>query len=105
MKIKSQTTPILPTLVFSSLIIPFSTYTYDHQGQRIKLDNGTNTSIYPSKYYNISSDGTITKHIFTPSGELLATIEGNGTATSTKYIHTDYLGGSSGSTFFNIYGN
>ncbi|MFC1613193.1 RHS repeat-associated core domain-containing protein [Patescibacteria group bacterium] len=37
---------------------------------------------------------TTTKHIFL-GGQIIATVEGNGTATSTYYIHTDHLGGSS----------
>src|SRR3989338_9324682 len=71
---------------------PTTYYAYDHTTQRIAKGDGTATTTYPTKYWNIAS-ATTTRHIFTPSGELVATIEGNGTATSTKYVHTDHLGG------------
>ena len=39
------------------------------------MDNGSKLLVYPNKYYNIDiNSGTSTKHIFTPSGELIATI-------------------------------
>jgi len=44
-------------------------------------------------YYNISSTGTTTKHVFL-GNQIIATVEGDGTATSTYYIHTDHLTGS-----------
>ncbi|MFC1613194.1 RHS repeat-associated core domain-containing protein [Patescibacteria group bacterium] len=70
-----------------------STYGYDHSGIRVSLFDGTATTTYPNKYYNIAG-ATTTKHIFL-GGQIIATIEGNGSATSTYYIHTDHLGGSS----------
>src|SRR3989339_701020 len=45
-----------------------------------------------NRYYNISTT-TTTKHIYAGS-ELVATITGNGSATSTHYVHTDHLSGS-----------
>jgi hypothetical protein len=69
-----------------------STYAYDHNNLRIALNNGTATTTYPNMYYNING-ATTTNHIFLPDGSLVATIEGNGTATTTNYIHTDHLGG------------
>src|SRR3989338_3510931 len=54
-----------------------STYAYDHQGQRVKLDTGTAATLYPNKSYNTSSTST-TKHIFTPSGTLIATVTNDG---------------------------
>jgi len=68
-------------------------YTYDQNNIRVEKGNGIATTTYPNMYYN--TDGTtVTKHIFDPlTNTLLATIEGNGTATSTNYIHTDHLGG------------
>ncbi|MFA6394085.1 MAG: RHS repeat-associated core domain-containing protein [Patescibacteria group bacterium] len=68
-------------------------YAYDHEGQRIKLSDGTTTTYYPDPYYSVSG-ATSTLQIFA-NGEHIATIEGNGTATSTYYIHTDHLGGTS----------
>ena len=71
-------------------------YGYDHSGSRVKLDNGSSLFIYPNKYYNIDTDsGTATKHIFSPSGELIATVVTDSLSTTTNYIHTDHLGGSS----------
>lgn len=69
-----------------------STYAYDHTGQRVSQTASGITTYYPTKYFN-KTTATSTKHIFMPSGELIATVEGNGTATSTRYIHTDHLGG------------
>ena len=50
------------------------------------------TTIYPSKYYNIDSNGKVTKHIFA-NGIEIAVIEGTGIDAKVKYIHTDNLGG------------
>ncbi|MBI2627392.1 hypothetical protein HYW72_00490 [Candidatus Nomurabacteria bacterium] len=49
------------------------------------------TTTYPSKYYNIDSNGKVTKHIFA-NGVEIATIEGTGDEAKIKYIHTDNLG-------------
>ncbi len=51
----------------------------------------TTTTIYPSKYYNIDSDGKVTKHIFA-NGVEIATVEGTGNEAKVKYLHTDNLG-------------
>ncbi|MFC1615492.1 RHS repeat domain-containing protein, partial [Patescibacteria group bacterium] len=69
-----------------------STYAYDHSGIRVSLFDGTATTTYPNKYYNIAG-ATTTRHIFL-GDQIIATVEGNGTATSTYYIHTDHLSGS-----------
>ncbi|MFA6306294.1 MAG: FG-GAP-like repeat-containing protein [Patescibacteria group bacterium] len=68
-------------------------YGYDHEDNRIWAFDGVATTTYINKYYNISSTGTSTINIFA-NNQLVATIEGNGIATSTYYIHTDHLGGS-----------
>jgi RHS repeat-associated protein len=69
------------------------TYAYDSSGQRVKLNNGTATTLYPTKEYN--TDGTTAqKHIFAGS-ETLATVKGTGTTASVFYDHTDHLSGSS----------
>ena len=71
------------------------TYAYDHTSQRISVDDGSTTTIYPNRYFN--TDGTATKHIF--AGDLLiATIQGTGPTTTISYIHTDHLTGSSAVT-------
>jgi len=70
-----------------------STYAYDHDGQRVKLDNGTTTTYYPSKYYN--TDGTTPiKHILTPDGQVIATVEGTGASAEVFTVSTDHLTGS-----------
>jgi len=52
---------------------------------------------YINKYYDVTynPDGTVitTHHIYDNQDNLVASIEGNGTATSTYYIHQDHLGG------------
>jgi len=67
-------------------------YENDQDGQRVEMDNGTDDWIYPNRYYNLNS-ATTTKQIFA-NGQLIATIEGNGIATSTYYVLTDHLTGS-----------
>ena len=59
------------------------------------------TTTYVNRYYNIASspsNATATKHIFTPSGELLATVIGTSSAATTTYLHLDYLGGTNVAT-------
>ncbi len=53
---------------------PSMFYTYDHTVQRVTVGNGLATTTYPNKYFNKTS-ATTTKHIFTPNGELLASVE------------------------------
>lgn len=90
--------------------IPIS-YTYDHAGQRIKSANNSTTTIYPSRFYNISratslqpatgskrSGGKLgnslvtasVKHIFV-GGELVATVTGSGSGAAIHSVHTDHL--------------
>ena len=68
-------------------------YGYDQNDNRIWVNNGLTITTYPTKYYNITSTGTTTKHIFAGS-ELMATIEGTGATATKHYIHSDHLGGS-----------
>jgi len=72
-------------------------YGYDHTGQRVFKATGTTTTSYPNKYYNLATttgSATTTKHIFSPDGTLLATVEGSGVGTATTtYLHPDHLGG------------
>jgi len=67
-----------------------TTYAYDHNNLRTKKSVGGVTTIYPNELYN-KAGSTVTKHIYAGS-DLIATIEGNGTATSTRYVHSDHLG-------------
>ncbi len=67
-------------------------YAYDHENQRIALGAGVSTTTFPSRFYNVKG-ATSTAHVMLPDGSFVTTIEGNGTATSTYYIHTDHLGG------------
>ena len=73
--------------------IATTSYAYDHDVNRVEYNNGSAIIYYPNKYYNESSTGTSTLHIFA-GNKLIATIESNGISTSTYYIHTDHLGSS-----------
>lgn len=57
-----------------------SSYSYDRNGQRVKTSiSGENPGgvYYPTMYYNISSEGETTKHVFANNLDI-ATIEGSG---------------------------
>ena len=69
---------------------PSTFYQYDHTTARVAKGSGTATTTYTSKYYELIS-ATSTKYIWA-GDTLLATIEGNGVATSTSYSHPDHLG-------------
>ena len=78
-------------------------YAYDPSGQRIKYDNGTKVTYYPSKGYDVvrSSDQSdlsdfseINKHIFA-NGIEIATIKGSGSTSTIHYVHPDHLTGAS----------
>jgi YD repeat-containing protein len=79
-----------------------TTYAYDHENQRVRKVTSSATSTYVNRYYNVASSSlsaTTTKHIFTPAGELLATVIGSGTSTAgTTYLHPDHLGGTNVAT-------
>jgi RHS repeat-associated protein len=67
-------------------------YAYDASGQRIKYSNGTDTTYYPTKDYNIT--GAIpTKQIFA-NDQLVATVKDTGAAVQIYFVHTDHLTGS-----------
>jgi hypothetical protein len=73
-----------------------TTYVYDHENQRVQKVTSSATTTYVNRYYNIaltSSNATATKHIFTPGGELLATVVGTSSNATTTYLHLDHLGG------------
>ncbi|MBI2627735.1 RHS repeat-associated core domain-containing protein [Candidatus Nomurabacteria bacterium] len=75
--------------LFRNPDIPVSGENIFSQGNVTK--STTITTTYPSKYYNIDSNGKVTKHIFA-NGVEIATIEGTGDEAKVKYIHTDNLG-------------
>ena len=77
------------TTVYASSY-PSTFYQYDHTTARVAKGSGTATTTYTSKYYELIS-ATSTKYIWA-GDTLLATIEGNGTATTTSYMHGDHLG-------------
>jgi RHS repeat-associated protein len=64
------------------------TYVYDANGERVSKSDGTKTTYYPSKYYEVEN-GVVSKHIYA-GNDKVATIN-NG---QTYYHHTDHLGGS-----------
>lgn len=72
-------------------------YLYDYNDQRVQQDvkigaGATSTTRYWSKIFE-TKGSTTTLYVFLPNGELLATVEGNGSATSTYIAHTDHQGG------------
>ena len=78
-----------------------TSYGYDHTGQRVFKVTGTATTSYPNMYYNLATTtgaATTTKHIFSPTGELLATVVGASTTATTTYLHPDHLGGTNVTT-------
>ena len=79
-------------LIASTIGSANDVYLYDHNNDRIAKNDGTATTTYPNRYYT-ATNSTTTASIYMPDGILLATIEGDGTATSTNYVHTDHLGG------------
>lgn len=79
----------MPATVVKSSIT--STYVYDHTGQRVSINDGTTTRVYPNNLYDKSGTST-TKHIYA-NGELIATVDYNGTTTTVYHDHTDHLTG------------
>jgi RHS repeat-associated protein len=73
-----------------------TTYAYDHAGQRVKYANGTTTTLYPSKNYNIEGSNQV-KHIFA-GDQVVATVKGTGSTAAVFSVHTDHLSGSSAVT-------
>ena len=73
-----------------------STYAYDQQDNRVKLTEGSVTTLFPNKLYSVMLGGsaTTTKHIFA-SDLLLSTITSGATASSTaattSVIYSDSL--------------
>ncbi len=71
-------------------------YAYDQNDQRTQMDSkigagATSTTKYFSRYYE-TNGATTTLYLFA-GDTLVATMEGNGTATTTSVIHTDHLNG------------
>lgn len=69
-----------------------TSFGYDHTANRMFKSTNFATTTTPNKYYTTTS-ATTTKNIFTPGGELIATIIGTGANATTTYVHTDWLGG------------
>jgi RHS repeat-associated protein len=81
-----------------------STYAYDYAGNRVSQVVGSSTTIYPNKYYSITSTTNgattyATTTVYVWNGDtLIDTIDQpmvNGAATgtpATRYIHPDHLG-------------
>src|SRR3989344_747978 len=72
-----------------------TTYAYDNQNQRVRQTVlGVSTTTYAGKNFDkvaTSTQATTTSYIF--SGDILvATVVGNGTATTTHYVHPAHLG-------------
>jgi YD repeat-containing protein len=81
-----------------------STYSYDYAGNRVTQVVGSTTTVYPNKYYSITSTTngattTATTTVYVWNGDtLIATIDqvtvngANSGTSSTRYIHPDHLG-------------
>src|SRR5229473_5759006 len=81
-----------------------TTYSYDFAGNRVNQTVGSTTTIYPNKFYSITSttigaNTYATSTVYVWNGDtLIATIDQplfNGSATGTaaiRYIHPDHLG-------------
>lgn len=67
-----------------------TSYFYDVDNQRVKKVTASSTTFYISPLYE-KTGATTTKYIYL-GDSLLATIEGNGTGTSTYHNHLDHLG-------------
>ncbi len=66
-----------------------TTYLYDHQGSRVKYGNGSTTTYYFNKFYNVTGVTTV-KNIFA-GDRLIATIK-NPSTPVINYVHNDHLG-------------
>jgi RHS repeat-associated protein len=81
-----------------------STYSYDYAGNRVSQVVGSITTVYPNKYFSVTSSvsgatTTATTTVYVWNGDtLIATIDQvtvngvNSGAAATRYIHTDNLG-------------
>lgn len=65
-------------------------YDYDNNNDRVKYTYGLDTTLYPNKFYNIKNGTITTKHIFA-GGDVVATIERNGTTENIFYNQEDHL--------------
>lgn len=64
-----------------------STYSYDHDVNRVRLTEGTNTTYYPTKFYTKNGTATSTKNVFAGS-TLISNIISTGGSTSTTTSYT-----------------
>lgn len=67
-----------------------TTYGYDHSMQRVKKTTNSIATVYPNQYFD-KENATTTKYVWA-GNNIVAIIEGNGSATSTEYVHSDHLG-------------
>lgn len=67
-------------------------FLYDHSGDRMYVNDGTNDDYYPSKFYNDIA-GIPTKNIYLDD-TLVGTIEDSGLSAIYHYNHADHLTGS-----------
>lgn len=65
------------------------TYAYNNEGQRVKISDGTITTLYPNKYFNLTG-GKLVKHIW-GLNETLATIETSGGVNKFYHLFADHL--------------
>jgi RHS repeat-associated protein len=70
-----------------------TTYSYDEKGERARMDDGTTVFHYANDLFQTDDSPSIpTKHIFLPSGQLIATVKGSDEDATLSYVHADHLG-------------
>jgi len=73
-----------------------TTNLYDHFDQRVRKSNNSAATTYIEKFYDTTastatSSASTTAYIWV-GDTVVATVEGNGYATSTRFVHSDHLG-------------
>lgn len=66
-------------------------YTYDHEGNRLRVMSDGEDTYYPNKFYSVDVSDKRTKNVFA-GDQLVATIETSTSANNIFYNHTDHLG-------------
>ncbi|MEK7539610.1 MAG: RHS repeat-associated core domain-containing protein, partial [Patescibacteria group bacterium] len=85
-KLSSKLTAFL--LAFLFILTPFAPV---WASKPPSVSATTVITTYPSKYYNIDSNGKVVKHIFA-NGIEIAIVTGTGVSAVTEYVQTDNLG-------------
>jgi RHS repeat-associated protein len=78
---------------------PTTTFVYDGDGGRVKKIVGSNSTTYIGSLFEVESDGTIRKHIFSGANRICSVAQGQSAAgglslPSLAFYHSDHLGSS-----------